>query len=141
MAGNFHGGTDTTSVALQWTLAEIINHPDVFKKLREEIAAVVGSCRLVKESDVPNLPYLQAAVKESLVLINAYAIMRDPESWENPSEFIPERFLAGPTVDMKARNLEYLPFGSRRRTCPGEALARIDSDACDDWCIGVVLRL
>lgn len=61
-------GTETVSVALQWTLAELINHPEVYKKLRDEIQTVVGSNRLVEESDIPNLPYLQAVVKEGLRL-------------------------------------------------------------------------
>ncbi|KAK3008474.1 hypothetical protein RJ639_015281 [Escallonia herrerae] len=64
----FMAGTETTSVALQWALVDIINHPDVLKKLREEISAVVGSCRLMEESDIPKLPYLLAVVKESLRL-------------------------------------------------------------------------
>ncbi|KAA8517017.1 hypothetical protein F0562_017165 [Nyssa sinensis] len=62
----FLGGTEATSTVLQWAQAELINLPEVFKKLREEINTVVGSTRLVQELDVPNLPYLQAAVKESL---------------------------------------------------------------------------
>ncbi|KAK8473479.1 hypothetical protein PHAVU_001G139250 [Phaseolus vulgaris] len=98
------------------------NHEQVLTKVREEIDAVVGFSRLVTESDLPNLPYLQAVVKEVLrlhptapfalresaedctingydiksqtrTLINVYAIMRDPEEWANPEEFIPERFL------------------------------------------------
>lgn len=115
-------GTDTSSVALQWGMAEIINHPKVLRKLRAEMESVVGTRRLVKESDVPNLPYLQAVVKEVLrlhppapfvlrqcaddctinhydvkghtrTLINVYAVMRDIEEWVNPEEFIPERFV------------------------------------------------
>ena len=53
---------------MQWTIAELINHPDVFNKVREEIKDAVGSTRLVGESDVPILPYLQAVVKEALRL-------------------------------------------------------------------------
>ncbi|KAK3003728.1 hypothetical protein RJ639_019455 [Escallonia herrerae] len=68
----FMAGTETTSVALQWALAEIINHPDVLNKLREEISAVVGSCRLMEESDTPKLPYLQAVVKENLSYTRPY---------------------------------------------------------------------
>ncbi|TKY62570.1 3,9-dihydroxypterocarpan 6A-monooxygenase [Spatholobus suberectus] len=120
----FLAGTDTSSAALQWAMTEIMNNPGVLKKLRAEIDAVVGTSRLVSESDVPNLRYLQAAVKEVLrlhptapfalrqsaedcsingydikgqtrTLINVYAIMRDPEAWVNAEEFIPERFTDG----------------------------------------------
>ncbi|KAM3686240.1 hypothetical protein ACJW31_11G183000 [Castanea mollissima] len=118
----FVGSTGTTSEVILWTITELINHPFVFNKVREEINSVVGSTRLVDESDVENLPYLQAVVKETLrlypplpvttrkcrqnceiggfeipqetvVLINLYVIMRDPELWNNPNEFQPERFL------------------------------------------------
>ncbi|KAJ4836523.1 hypothetical protein Tsubulata_044447 [Turnera subulata] len=117
-------GTDTSSLAMQWSMAELINHPEVFKKLRQEIISVVGENRLVKESDVQNLPYLQAVVKETLrlyptaplfirvcnedctikgfrlkgktrMLFNSYAINRDPASWTDPDEFFPERYIGG----------------------------------------------
>nr|URF53680.1 cytochrome P450 [Trichosanthes cucumerina] len=119
----FMAGTDTSSVAMQWTMAELINHPQVFKRVREEIESLVGtSGRLVEEEDIPQLPYLQAVVKETLrlhppapviirecrqsckirgydvpqktsVAVNLYAIMRDPEVWSEPNEFRLERFL------------------------------------------------
>ncbi|KAF9592700.1 hypothetical protein IFM89_016777, partial [Coptis chinensis] len=56
----------STSTSIQWALAELINHPNKFKKLREEIDVVVGKSRLLQESDVTALPYLQAVVKETL---------------------------------------------------------------------------
>lgn len=152
-------GTDTQSVAIQWAMAELINRPRVFHKLRQEIESIVGSTRMVKESDVPNLPYLQAVVKETLrlhtsaplivreciqdcningydikaktrVLINAFAIMQDPNTWEDPTEFIPERFLVNSVekivdhvMEIKGQDFGYVPFGSGRRGCPGALLA------------------
>lgn len=118
----FAAGTETSSVAMQWAIAELINHPTVFEKARKEIDSVVGNSRLIKESDIPNLPYLQAIVKETLrlhptapiilrecnedcniegfdilnktkIFINIWAIGRDPTYWESPDEFRPERFL------------------------------------------------
>lgn len=144
-------GTDTQSVATQWAMAELINRPRVFHKLREEIDSIVGSTRLVKESDIPSLPYLQAVVKETLrlhtsapfiirecihdckvdgydikaktrVMISAFAIMRDPDSWKDPNEFVPERFLVN-SEEAKGQDFRYVPFGSGRRGCPGAALA------------------
>ena len=61
----FAGGTITTSHAMQWTLAELINHPNIFNKVREEIKSLVGSIRLVEESDVSSLPYLQSSCEGS----------------------------------------------------------------------------
>jgi cytochrome P450 len=133
------GGTGTLAEAIIWVMAELINHPNVFQKLREEIRSVVGSTRLVEESDVASLPYLQAVVKETLrlypplpvttrecrqscqiggfdipkktaVAINLYAIMRDPELWDNPNEFLPERFLIS---DTQHKNMEHHGVGNK----------------------------
>ncbi|XP_010523229.1 PREDICTED: cytochrome P450 705A5-like [Tarenaya hassleriana] len=154
----FLAGTDTSAVATQWTMAELINHPNILDKLRKEIEGVVGKNRTIQETDLPNLPYLRAVVKEGLrlhppgallprtskerckvrgfdvfertaFLVNTYAIMRDPDSWEDPDEFRPERFLvsSSSTVeekeDIKEQALKYVPFGGGRRICPGINLA------------------
>ncbi|EEF29986.1 3,9-dihydroxypterocarpan 6A-monooxygenase [Ricinus communis] len=155
----FMASIDTESAAIQWTMAELINRPKVLNRLREEIDSVVSSSRLVKESDIPDLPYLQAIVKESLrlhppsamisrecthdckidgfdikaktrMLINTYAIMRDPDMWPDPDEYMPERFLINATgkfdrhqMEMKRRECSYLPFGGGRRACIGFAHA------------------
>ena len=167
---------------MQWAMAELLNHPEAFKKVRKEIELVTGNVRLVEESDIPNLPYLQAVVKETLrlyppgpvttrecrqdckingfdvpaktaVAINLYAIMRDPDSWEDPDEFQPERFLVSlkeqddqsyhNQSDAKGVSFNFVPFGAGRRGCPGTALAfHIMNTAvaamvqCFDWKIG-----
>ncbi|RDX84890.1 3,9-dihydroxypterocarpan 6A-monooxygenase, partial [Mucuna pruriens] len=119
----FTGGTDTTAVTLEWSLAELINHPMVMEKARKEIDSIIGKERIVMELDIDNLPYLQAIVKETLRLhppspfilrestkhctiagydipaktrlfTNVWAIGRDPKHWDNPLEFRPERFLS-----------------------------------------------
>ncbi|KAI9169993.1 hypothetical protein LWI28_020805 [Acer negundo] len=147
----FIAGTDTTAEAMQWTIAELLNHPHAFKKVRQEIESVIGRTRLVEETDIPSLPYLQAVVKEALrlyppgpvttrecrqkcrikgfdipektaVAINLYAIMRDPDAWENPDEFRPERFLI-PSRDQEQKLFNFVPFGRGRRGCPGSMLA------------------
>ncbi|CAH2053248.1 unnamed protein product [Thlaspi arvense] len=151
----FVGGTDTSVQTTQWTMAEIMNNPNVLERLREEIDSVVGKSRLIQETDIPNLPYLQAVIKEGLrlhtpspllvrtfqekceikgfyipektiLVINAYAVMRDPDSWEDPNEFKPERFLGSlrpEQEDEREQALKYMPFGSGRRGCPGSNLA------------------
>ncbi|CAA7022396.1 unnamed protein product [Microthlaspi erraticum] len=157
LAELFLGATDTSSTATQWTMAEIINNRKVLERLREEIDSVIGKTRLIQETDLPNLPYLQAIVKEGLrlhpptplivreldegcdiggfyapknttLVVNAYAMMRDSGSWEDPDEFKPERFLASLTredEEIKEKTLNYLPFGSGRRGCTGENLGSI----------------
>ncbi|CAN1827672.1 Cytochrome P450 705A20 [Linum perenne] len=119
----FIAGTSTTADTMEWTMAELLNHPIIFNKVREEINAVTGkSCRLVEEADIAGLHYLEAVVKETLrlhppaviaprecgedckiggfdipkgvaVAINVFSVMRDPEVWVDPNEFRPERFV------------------------------------------------
>ncbi|KAK9146035.1 hypothetical protein Sjap_005938 [Stephania japonica] len=107
----------------------------------------------LKEADLPHLPYLQAITKETLrlhpatplllprralkackvmeytipkdcqILVNAWAIGRDPKTWENALAFLPERFLES-QVDYRGNgNFELVPFGGGRRICPGVPLA------------------
>ncbi|XP_010434998.1 PREDICTED: cytochrome P450 705A5-like [Camelina sativa] len=169
----FIAGTDTSSTTTQWIMAEIINHPKIFERLREEIDSVVGKTRLVQETDLPNLPYLQAIIKEGLrlhppgplvprtlqerceikgfhipektiIIVNSYAIMRDPDFWEDPEEFKPERFLglsrSGQEDEKRDKFLKYIPFASGRRGCPGTNLAYVSVGTaigvmvqCFDW--------
>ncbi|PKI72208.1 hypothetical protein CRG98_007406 [Punica granatum] len=118
----FGAGTDSSSIAVEWALTELINHPKMMQKAQEEIDSVLGKNRLLSEADIPNLPYLQAIVKETLrlhpsaplvvrestedckidgcdipagarVFVNVWALGRDPTHWDSPLEFKPERFL------------------------------------------------
>ncbi|CAI9100105.1 OLC1v1037035C1 [Oldenlandia corymbosa var. corymbosa] len=154
----FTGGSDTSAIAVEWAMAELINHPESLQKAVQEIDLVIGKNRVVEESDIPNLPYLQAVVKETLrvhppggpfilressedctiegyhipaktrVLVHVWAINRDPNDWENPLEFTPERFLTEEgtlkgQLDVRGQYFQFLPFGSGRRGCPGISLA------------------
>uniref|UniRef100_A0A453D992 Uncharacterized protein n=4 Tax=Triticinae TaxID=1648030 RepID=A0A453D992_AEGTS len=141
-------GTDTSALTTEWAMALLMTHPAAMAKARAEIDAIVGMDRLVDESDLANLPYLQCVVKETLrlcpvgpiipaheamedctvggfhvprgtmILVNAWAIHRDANVWDAPEEFRPERFLGRDTV-----TTPMLPFGLGRRRCPGEGLA------------------
>lgn len=148
----FVAGTDTTSSTLEWAMAELLHNPEKLLKARMELLQTIGQDKQVKESDITRLPYVQAVVKETFrlhpaipfllprrveedtdiegftvpknaqVLVNAWAIGRDPNTWENPNSFVPERFL-GLDMDVKGQNFELIPFGAGRRICPGLPLA------------------
>ncbi|KAF0929272.1 hypothetical protein E2562_019594 [Oryza meyeriana var. granulata] len=148
----FTAGTDTTSSTVEWALAELIRHPDVFKEAQHELDTVVGKGRLVSESDLPRLPYLTAVIKETFrlhpstplslpreaaeecevdgyripkgttLLVNVWAIARDPALWPDPLEYRPARFLPGGRhahVDVKGSDFGLIPFGAGRRICAG----------------------
>ncbi|KAH9686490.1 cytochrome P450 98A3 [Citrus sinensis] len=141
-------GMDTTTITVEWAMAELIKNPRVQQKAQEELDQVVGPNRVMTEADFQNLHYLQCVVKESMRLhpptplmlphkanadvkisgynvpkgsvvhVNVWAIGRDPADWKNPLEFRPERFLEE-DIDMKGHDYRLLPFGSGRRICPG----------------------
>ncbi|CAA2974621.1 cytochrome P450 71A3-like [Olea europaea var. sylvestris] len=149
----FAAGTDTTYTSLEWTVTEVLRHPKVMKKLQNEVRQVAGGKSEITEDDLEKMPYLKAVMKESLrlhpsipllvprestqdtkvmgyniptgtqVMVNAWAIARDPKEWENPEEFNPERFFNNTEVDFRGFNFEYIPFGAGRRGCPGITFA------------------
>ncbi|CAI0413828.1 unnamed protein product [Linum tenue] len=113
------GGTDTTSTMLEWTMAQLVKHPDAMSKVYKELNEIVGQNDIVEESHLPNLTYLEAVIKETfrihpalpllvprcpsktcelggytipkgtIVYLNAYALHTDPQLWEDPLEFKP----------------------------------------------------
>lgn len=146
------GGSDTSSNAIEFAFAEVMNKPEVMRKAQDELDRVVGKDSIVEESHMHKLPYLHAIMKESLrlhpvlplliphcpsetctiggfsvpkgarVFVNVWAVHRDPSSWENPLEFKPERFLNS-KFDYSGSDFNYFPFGSGRRICAGIAMA------------------
>lgn len=129
-------------------MSNLVNHPEILKKARIEIDEKVGLDRLMDEQDIVNLPYLQNIVSETLrlypavplllphvssedcevggyhvprgtmVLVNAWAMHRDPKLWEDPEIFKPERF------EKEGEAEKLMPFGMGRRACPGSGLAQ-----------------
>ncbi|GKB54853.1 cytochrome P450 CYP82D47-like protein [Tanacetum coccineum] len=119
----FSAATDTTTVTLTWALALLVNNPHVLSKAQQELENHVGKDRIVEESDLKNLVYLQAIIKETMrlyppaplsvphestedciisgytvpketrLLVNIWKIHHDPQIWTDPFEFQPERFL------------------------------------------------
>ncbi|RDY08887.1 Cytochrome P450 71A1, partial [Mucuna pruriens] len=148
----FIGASETTSTTLEWTMAELMKNPNTMEKAQEEVRRVVGCKANIDEDDVKQMNYLKCVVKETLrlhppaplllprettsavklrgydipaktrVMLNAWAIQRDPELWDRPDEFLPDRF-ENSQVDFRGQNLEFIPFGAGRRGCPGITFA------------------
>lgn len=148
----FVAGTDSTCTVLEWTMTELLRHPRVMKKLEDEVRQLAQGNTEITEDNLEKMHYLKAVIKETLrlhspvplllprelledvklldyhitaktqVLINAWAIGRDPLSWEDPEDYQPERFLNS-EIDFKGLNFELIPFGAGRRGCPGITFA------------------
>ncbi|KAK5784961.1 hypothetical protein PVK06_039502 [Gossypium arboreum] len=98
-------GTDTSAVTVEWAMSNLLNNPEVLKKAKAEIDAQVGEEMFIDETDITKRPYLRNIITSgdctiggydvpgnTIVLINAWAIQRDPELWDDPTSFKPERF-------------------------------------------------
>ncbi|KAJ7561220.1 hypothetical protein O6H91_03G019300 [Diphasiastrum complanatum] len=146
------GGSESSASAVEWALSELLRHHNCILKAQQELDTVIGRNRLVEEADIPKLPYLQAVLKEafrlhppgplglphaslqatkigkydipanSTVYLNLWAIGRDPENWQNPEEFSPDRF-ENSKLNLFGQDFQLLPFASGRRRCPGMNLA------------------
>ncbi|KAJ9670831.1 hypothetical protein PVL29_027020 [Vitis rotundifolia] len=112
------GSMDTSSSSIDWAVAELIRHPRVMKKVQSELEKVVGMERMVEESDLESLEYLNMVYR---IMVNAWTIGQDPDSWTNADEFLLERFIEG-DIDFRGKHFQYIPFGSGRRGCPGMQL-------------------
>lgn len=145
----YAGGADTTVSTIRSFFLAMALNPDVFRKAREEIDAVVGTQRLPSISDKFRLPYINALIcelfrwavvapngaphksnqddvhagyfipKGSIILSNIQFMMNDPRLYRDPEHFMPERFL-GKNPERDPREMA---FGFGRRQCPGRLLA------------------
>ncbi|KDP33920.1 hypothetical protein JCGZ_07491 [Jatropha curcas] len=118
------GGTDTSATTVEWAMSELMKQPHLIKKATEELDRVIGKDRWVEEKDIPQLPYIDAIMKETMrkhpvavmlaphlaledtklagydiakgtrVFINTWSMGRDSSMWDEPEEFRPERFLS-----------------------------------------------
>ena len=61
-------GTDTSSSTLEWVMTNLLNHPDVLKKVTVELDNQIGEDKLIDESDISKLSYLQSIILETLRL-------------------------------------------------------------------------
>ncbi|XP_054840123.1 cytochrome P450 2J5-like isoform X2 [Eublepharis macularius] len=150
----FIGGSETTTIALQWALLLMVNHPDIQEKVHKEMEDVLGSSLSFNYEDQKRLPYTNAVIHEILrshyvlfcgvnrqsvkdvnmfgflipkgasIIPDLRSVLLDPKQWEKPREFHPNHFL-----DKDGRFVEreaFLPFGAGARVCLGKQLAKIE---------------
>jgi cytochrome P450 len=148
----FAAGTETSSGVVLWTMSEIVKNPKVMEEAQAEVRRVFDKKGYVDETKMHQLIYLKSVIKETFrlhpiipllvpresrercqingyeipaktrVIVNAWAIGRDPKYWVEPESFKPERFVDS-LVDFKGTDFEFIPFGAGRRMCPGIAFA------------------
>jgi cytochrome P450 len=148
----FLAGHETTANALTWGLYLLSQYPEVEKKYLEEINRVLEGKTPTLE-DMRNMPYLTQIIHEVLrlyppawilgrtameddfidgylvkkgnnILISPYQVHRDKNFWENPNDFIPERFTPEKMKDL--HKFVYFPFGGGPRFCIGNNFAMIE---------------
>uniref|UniRef100_A0A8C8XU47 Steroid 17-alpha-hydroxylase/17,20 lyase n=1 Tax=Panthera leo TaxID=9689 RepID=A0A8C8XU47_PANLE len=150
----FGAGVETTTSVVRWTVAFLLHHPQLYKKLQEEIDQNIGFSRTPTMSDRNQLILLEATIREVLrirpvaptliphkaimdssigefavdkgtnVIINLWALHHNEKEWYRPDQFMPERFLDPTRSQLISPSLSYLPFGAGPRSCLGESLAR-----------------
>ncbi len=149
------GGAETSSLTIEWAMAEFIRNSMIMKHAQMELETVVGMNRIIEESDLQKLTYLQVVIKKTFclhplapllvpnsstskvcgiaknydipphtrVMVNVWAMGRDPSILEKPFEFYHERFLqqgqehhhiAVEIIDMDENNFKLFPFESGR---------------------------
>ncbi|KAK8527115.1 hypothetical protein V6N12_054340 [Hibiscus sabdariffa] len=141
-------GSETSATTIEWAMSELLKDPKLMKKAQNEVRRVFDkNATSLNEDKIHELKFLRLIVKETLrlhpplllilrqcgkncvingydiaagtkVLVNAWAIQRDPGYWNDADEFRPERFDDN-SMDFRGTNFEYIPFGCGRRICPG----------------------
>ncbi|XP_055808480.1 premnaspirodiene oxygenase-like [Solanum dulcamara] len=144
----FSAGTETSSTTTIWAMTEMMRNPSLLAKAQAEVREAFKGKELFNEDVIEELKYLKQVVKETFrlhpplpllvprecreetningytiplktrVMVNVWAMGRDPKYWEDAESFKPERFEES-SVDFMGNNFEYLPFGAGRRMCPG----------------------
>lgn len=129
-------------------MAELLKNPREMVKVQEEVRKLFDKTGDVVESEIHKLKYLNLVIKETFrlhpptpfllprennetciidgytipsktkVIVNAWALGRDPKYWKESEKFIPERFIDN-SINFNGNDFEFIPFGAGRRICPG----------------------
>lgn len=149
----FIAGYETTATTLSWVWYLLARYPEAESKLIAELNAVLNG-REPTLDDLPNLPYTEMIVKEtlrlypvswaigrqaiedvtfgdyilpkgSLVFVSPYLMQHDARFFEEPEAFIPERF--SDNYEKRLSRYVYFPFGGGPRICIGQAFAMMEA--------------
>ncbi|KAL4446664.1 hypothetical protein ABPG77_007908 [Micractinium sp. CCAP 211/92] len=151
-------GHETTGSVLTWTVDLLARNPDKMRKAQEEVDRVLGDREKPTMEDYMNLKYVMRCINESMrlyphppvllrralvedtlpggytvpanqdVMISVYNIHRSPAVWDNPDDFIPERFpLDGPVPNEQNTDYKYIPFSGGPRKCVGDQFALMEA--------------
>ncbi|XP_007523500.2 cytochrome P450 2D14-like [Erinaceus europaeus] len=154
VADLFTAGMVTTSTTLAWALLLMILHPDVQRRVQQEIDEVIGQSRPPEMADQAHMPYTMAVIHEvqrfgdivplgvphmtsrdtevqgyripkgTVLLTNLSSVLKDESCWKKPLRFYPEHFLDDQGCFVKKE--AFIPFSAGRRVCLGEPLARME---------------
>ncbi|GGQ46770.1 cytochrome P450 [Streptomyces flaveolus] len=142
-------GSETTPSAMSWTCMLLGRHPEVQRRMQEEVDKVVGD-RPVEAGDLRDLDYTRRVIQEALriyppvwalgrkcvqdtelgghlipagteVLYSIYAVHHDPKTYDNPEAFDPDRWL--PERAKQVPRSAFMPFGAGVRNCIGESFS------------------
>ncbi|XP_019197899.1 PREDICTED: cytochrome P450 CYP736A12-like [Ipomoea nil] len=143
---------DTSATAIEWIMSELLRHPEVMNKVKEELERQVSFDRMVEEEDLEGLEYLEMVIKESLRMHPVVSLLLHHTATEDcvvidgvhmpekarvvvnlraigrdPSVWSnPDKFIPerfdGSNVEYRGQNFELIPFGAGRRSCPGMQL-------------------
>uniref|UniRef100_A0A8C8UD28 Uncharacterized protein n=1 Tax=Peromyscus maniculatus bairdii TaxID=230844 RepID=A0A8C8UD28_PERMB len=150
----FGAGMVTSSITLAWALLLMILHPDVQRRVHQEIDEVIGQGRSPEMADQASMPYTNAVIHEvqrfadivpinlphmtsrdievqgflipkgTTLIPNLSSVLKDETVWEKPLQFHPEHFLDAQGHFVKHE--AFMPFSAGRRACLGEPLARME---------------
>ncbi|KAJ3698030.1 hypothetical protein LUZ61_001735 [Rhynchospora tenuis] len=154
----FGGGSETSVPTIEWAMLELLRHPSALERAQAEVRSALKGKTTVTMDDVNELSFIRNVIRETLrlhlpvpllprvskadctvlgydipkntkVLVNAWALARDPKYWEDADAFKPERFEVQ-AIDYKGTELEYMPFSAGCRQCPGRSLGLANVELC-----------
>ncbi|MFY0566911.1 cytochrome P450 [Archangium lansingense] len=148
----FVAGYETTAVGLAWAFHLMTRHPEVFQRLRTEVDEVLGQ-RVPGFADLRPLTHARNVLQESLrlyppaywiprtateedeidgyripagkmVVAFTYIIHHNPDVWEQPERFDPDRFT--PERSEGRHKQAWIPFGAGQRLCIGREFSLME---------------